>query len=153
MRILKDITFNETEIAIFINIRNLPKKATTLITFTEITEIIENIPNISDIDIADINDINIIFENIENTFFENIIVEPAPVRRSTRHRKAIFKVIEINVVIINIVGIAEASIIFTNEKESEEEDYLSKAMIAKIIIVNEDKLTYEEVIADSEKFQ
>jgi hypothetical protein len=82
-------------------------------------------------DIADINDINIIFENIENAFFENIIIESAPVRKFTRHRKAIFKVIEVNTMAINIMEIAEASTISTNEKESEEKDYLSKIIIAK----------------------
>jgi hypothetical protein len=52
----------------------------------------------------------------------------------------------------NIMGIAETPTIFTDEGESEEEDYLSKTIIIKIIIVNEDKLTYEEVITDLKKF-
>jgi hypothetical protein len=77
------MTFNEVEIAISINIRNFSEEATTLITFIKIIEIIENAPDISDTDIADANDINIILENIENTSFENIIIESAPVRRST----------------------------------------------------------------------
>jgi hypothetical protein len=119
MRILKDITFNEIEIATFINIRNLLEETITLTTSTEITEIIENIPDISDAEIADINDINIILENIENMFFENITVEPAPVRRSIRHKKAIFKIIKINVVTANIIEIAEASIISADEKKNE----------------------------------
>jgi hypothetical protein len=138
---------------IFINIRSLPKETTTLITFTEITEIIEKIPNISDADIADANDINIIFENIEDTSFENIIIESAPVRRSTRHRKAIFKAVRANAMTANAVEIAEAPTTPTNERESEEEDYLPKAIIAKSIIINEDKSTYEKAIADSEKSQ
>jgi hypothetical protein len=55
MRILKDMTFNEAEIAIFMNVRSLSEKTTTLITSTKITEIIEiieNAPDISDTDIA-----------------------------------------------------------------------------------------------------
>jgi hypothetical protein len=110
--------FNETEIAISINIRSFLKKIITFITFIETIEIIENASNISDIDIADINDINIIFENIENAPFKNIIVEPASVRRSIRHRKAIFKAIRANIVAANIMGIAEASIISADERES-----------------------------------
>jgi hypothetical protein len=153
IRILKDIIFNETEMAISINIRSLFEETTTLTIFTEITKIIEKISNISDADIADINDINIIFENIENAPFENIIVEPAPVRRSIRYRKAIFKAVETNIMAANIMGIAEAPIISANKKESEEEDYLSKAIITKIIIANENKPTYEEAMANSKKFQ
>jgi hypothetical protein len=150
MPILRNITFSEAEMAIFINVRNLSKKATTLITFIEITEIIENAPNISDADIANTNNINIIFENIENAPFKNITVEPAPVRRSTRHRKATFKTVRANTVIINVVGIAETPTISADE-ESEEENYLPKAIFAKSSIANEDKLTYEEAIADSKK--
>jgi hypothetical protein len=142
---------------ISINIRSLPQEAITLTTPIEITEIIENIPNISDADIADANDANTIFENIKNAPFKNIIVESAPVRRSTRHRKVIFKAIEANAVGVdiieaNIMGAAEISITLINEKESEEENYLSKAIITKLIIANEDKLKYEEAIADLEKF-
>jgi hypothetical protein len=150
MRILRDITFNETEMAISINIRSFPKKITTFITFIKITEIIENAPNISDADIANINDINIIFENIEDTYFENIIIEPAPVRRSTRNRKAIFKAVGANAMAANAVGVAEAPTTSADEGESEE-DYLPKAMIAKTTIANENKSTYEEAMADSEE--
>jgi hypothetical protein len=153
MRILKNIIFNKAEMATSMNIRSLPEKTTTPTTFTEITEIIEKIPNISDADIADVNDINIIFENIENTPFENITVEPASIRRSTRYRKAIFKIMEINTVAVNIVGIAEISIIFANEGESEKENYLPKIIIVKLSITNENKSTYEEAMADSKKSQ
>jgi hypothetical protein len=143
IRILKDITFNETEIATFINIRNLPQKAIILTTesteTTEITEIIE--------DIANANDTNTIFENIKNAPFKSIIVEPALIRRSIRHRKATFKTIE-----INAVKAAEAPTIPANEKESEEENYLPKAMIAKLITANENKSTYEKAMASSKKF-
>jgi Mg2+ and Co2+ transporter CorA len=151
IRILRDITFNETEITIFINIRSLFKKTTTLTTFTETTKIIENAPDISDTDIADINDINITLENIEDALFENIIVESAPVRRSIRHRKAIFKAVRINIMAANAMGVAEALTISADEGESEKKDYLPKAIIAKIIIANEDKLTYEEMMIISEK--
>jgi hypothetical protein len=137
--------------AIFMNIRNLFEKITMFTTFIEIIKIIEKIPNINDINIADINNANIILENIEDALFENIIVESAPVRRSIRYRKAIFKIIEINIMIINIIGIAEASTIFVNKEESEEKDYLSKIIIAKLFIANENKLTYEKVMADSKK--
>jgi hypothetical protein len=135
---IKNMTFNEAEIAIFMNMRSLFQKITTSIIFTEIIE-----------DIADVNDINIILENIEDAFLENIIIESAPVRRFTRYRKAIFKIIganavRANVIKINIMRAAEASIIFADEKESEKEDYLSKIIIAKSIITNENKLTYEE---------
>jgi hypothetical protein len=150
MRILRDMTFNEIEMAISINIRSLSQETTTLITSTEITEIIEiieNVPNANDIDIADINDINTIFENIENAPFESITVESAPVRRSTRHRKATFKVIG-----ANAVRAAEAPTISTDEEESEEEDYLPKTMIAKSITANENRSTYEKAIAGSIKF-
>jgi hypothetical protein len=153
MRTLKNMTFNETEMATYINIRNFSEKATTLIIFTEITKIIEKIPNIKDTDIADTNDTNIIFENIENAFFENIIIEPAPVRRSTRYRKAIFKAVGTNVMAANAMGVAEASTTSADEKESEKEDYPPKAIIAKIIIANENKPTYEEAMADLKKSQ
>jgi hypothetical protein len=123
MRILRDITFHETEIAISMNIRSLPKEATTLITSIEIIKIIENIPNASDADIADANDINTIFENIENALFENIIIEPAPVRKYIRHRKTIFKAIRANIMIINIMRAAEAPIISADENENEEKNY------------------------------
>jgi hypothetical protein len=146
------MTFNEIKIVISINIRSFSKEITTLTTFIEITEIIENVPDISDTDIADANNTNIIFENIENTSFKNIIVEPALIRRSIRYRKAIFKIIEANAIAVNIVRIAEAPIISADEEESEKKDYLSKAIIAKITIINEDKLTYEKAMADSEKF-
>jgi hypothetical protein len=146
------VTFNEIEITISINIRNLSEKITILIIFIEIIEIIENAPNISDTDIANANDINIIFENIENTFFKNIIIESAPVRKSIRHRKAIFKTVKANIVTANIVGIAETSIISADEGESEEKNYLSKAIIAKTIIANENKSIYEKAITDSKKF-
>jgi hypothetical protein len=138
---------------ISINIRNFPKKAIMFIIFTEITEIIENVPNISDADIADTNDVNVILENIENALFKNITVESAPIRRSIRHRKAIFKIMEVNVMAANIMGIAEAFIISANKEESEKENYLPKIIIAKLFIVNENKLTYEEAMTDSEKFQ
>jgi hypothetical protein len=151
MRTLRDIMFNEIEIAIFINVRSLSKEATTLTIFTEITEIIEKIPDISDADIANANDINTILENIENTLSENIIVEPAPVRRSIRHRKATFKTVEINIMAANTMEIAEAPIISADEGESEKEDYSSKTIIAKTIIANENKPTYEKTIADSKK--
>jgi hypothetical protein len=134
MRILRDITFNETEIATSINI-------------------IEKASDISNADIADVNDTNIIFENIENTPFENITVEPAPVRRSIRYRKAIFKIVEANAMTANVVEVAETSIISADERESEEENYLPKIIIAKSFITNENKLTYEKAIADLEKFQ
>jgi hypothetical protein len=143
--------FNEIEMVISINVRSFPEKVTIFITFIEITEIIENIPNISDADIADANDINIILENIENASFESIIVESALIRRSTRHMKVIFKIMGANAVVINVMEVAEASIISADEKESEKEDYLSKVMIAKIIIANENKLTYEKTMADSEE--
>jgi hypothetical protein len=41
IRILKDITFNKIEIAIFINIRNLSEEIITFTTFIEITEIVK----------------------------------------------------------------------------------------------------------------
>jgi hypothetical protein len=112
------MTFNETEIIISINIRSLSEKTTTFITFIEITEIIENFPDISDIDIANANDANIILKNIENALFESITVEFPPVRRFTRHRKAIFKIIKINIMATNIMEIAETSIISVNEKKT-----------------------------------
>jgi hypothetical protein len=155
IRILKDITFNEIEIIISINIRNFSEEITTFITFTEIIEIIEIIEktsNINDADIANINDINIIFENIENAFFENITIESASIRKFTRYRKAIFKIVKINTMAVNIIEIAEASIIFIDKEESEKEDYLSKIIIAKLFIANEDKLTYEKAMADLKKF-
>jgi hypothetical protein len=153
MRILRDITFNEAEIVISINIRSFPKEITTSIIFIEITEIIEKISDISDIDIADTNDINIIFENIENAFFKNIIMESALICRSIRYRKAIFKTVKANTVAVNVMGVAEALTISANEGESEEEDYLSKIMIAKFFIANEDKSTYEEAMAGLEESQ
>jgi hypothetical protein len=153
MRILRDIMFNEAEMIISINIRSLFEETTTFTTFIEIIVIIENASNISDADIADINDINIIFENIENTFFENIIVESAPVRRFIRHRKAIFKAVEANIMAVNVIGIAETSIISINEEKSEKENYLPKIMIAKIIIINENKPMYEKAMANSKKSQ
>jgi hypothetical protein len=154
IRILKDITFNETEIAIFINIRNLSQKIITLTTsneIIEITKIIENAPNINDKDIANANDINIIFENAENALFKNIIIESAPLRRSTWYRKAISKTIKTNAVKTNTIEIAETSTIFTDEKESEKEDYLSKTIITKLITANEDKLTCEKIIINLKK--
>jgi hypothetical protein len=147
------MTFNETEIATSINIRSLSEKATTFIIFIEIIEIIQKIPDISDIDIADTNDANIIFENIENALFENIIIELALIRRSTRHRKAIFKAVRVNAVAVNVVEVAEAPTTPTDEGESEKENYLPKAIIAKIIIANEDKPTYEEAMADLKESQ
>jgi hypothetical protein len=153
MRILRNITFNEIEIATSINIRSFPEKATTFTTFIEITEIIEKIPDISDADIADANNINTIFENIENAPFKNIIIESAPVRRFTRYRKIIFKIIRVNIIAANAIGIAEASIISADEGESEEENYLSKTIIAKLSIANENKLTYEKAMADLKESQ
>jgi hypothetical protein len=137
-----------------INIRSFPEKITTLITFTEITkitEIIEKTSNISDADIADTNDINTIFENIEDAPFENITVEPAPIRKSTRHRKAIFKIMGANAITANAIGVAEAPTTSADKEENEEKNYPSKIMIAKIIIINENKLTYEKTIANLEK--
>jgi hypothetical protein len=58
-----------------------------------------------------------------------------------------------NAVIVNAIGVAEARIIFADKEESEEENYLSKIIIAKIIIINENKPTYEKSITDLEKFQ
>jgi hypothetical protein len=145
--------FNETDIITSINIRSLLKKATTLITSTETTKIIENAPNISNTDIADTNDTNTILKNIENTLFENITIEPASIRRSTRHKKATFKAIGANVITANTVGIAEAPATPANERKSEEENYLPKAIIAKTTIANENKPTYEEAIANSKKSQ
>jgi hypothetical protein len=149
VRISKNITFNEAEMAISINIRSFSEKATTLITFIEITEIIEKISDISDTDIADTN---IIFENIEDTFSENITVESAPIRKFIRHRKTTFKIIEVNVIAANAVGVAEAPTISADEGESEKENYSSKIIIAKTIITNEDKLTYEEAITSLKEF-
>jgi hypothetical protein len=141
------MTFNEAEMATSINIRSLPQKATTLTTSTETTETIEIIENA-----PDANDVNIIHENIENAPLESITVEPAPVRRSTRHRKAIFKAIGANTVAANAVEVAETPTISADKKESEKEDYLSKAIIVKSIIANEDKPTYEEAITGSKEF-
>jgi hypothetical protein len=151
VRILKNITFNEAEMAISINVRSLPEKTTTLTTFTEITEIIENVPDTSDTDIAKTNNANITFENIENAPFKNIIIEPAPVRKSIQYRKIIFKIIEINAIAANIIEIAETPIISINEKESEKKNYLPKTIIAKIIIINENKSTYEKAITNLKK--
>jgi hypothetical protein len=161
MRTSRDITFNETEMAIFINIRSLSEETITLTTFTEIIEIIE--------DIADANGTNIISEYVKDAidgsshrsaylFFESITVEPASVRRFIRHRKAISKAVgvnavEINTMKVNAVGAAETPIIFADEEESEEEDYLPKTIIVKSIIVNEDKPTYEEIMVNSKEFQ
>jgi hypothetical protein len=153
VRILRNVTFNEAEIAISMNVRNLSEEITMFITFTEIIEIIEKAPDISDIDIADANDINIIFENIEDALFENITVEPASVRRFTRHKKAIFKAVGANVMAANAIGIAEASTISADKEESEEEDYLPKAIIAKSFIANEDKPTYEKAMPGLKKSQ
>jgi hypothetical protein len=164
MRILRNITFNEAEIAISINIRSLPHETATLTTSTETTEItktteiIENAPNANDTDIADINDTNTILENIKNAFLENIIIEPAPVRRSIRHKKTTFKTVETNIIRANTIEanaikVAEASTTPINEKKSEKEDYLPKAIIAKLITANEDKLTYEKTIVNLKKFQ
>jgi hypothetical protein len=58
-----------------------------------------------------------------------------------------------NIVAANAMKVAEAPTISADERESEEEDYLPKTIIAKIIITNENKSTYEEVMANSEKFQ
>jgi hypothetical protein len=153
MRILRDVTFNEAEMATSMNIRSLPEEATTLITSTETTEIIENAPNTSDADIADVNDANNTLENIEDAPFESITVDPAPVRRSTRHRKATFKAVGANAVAVNAMGVAEAPTTSADEGESEKKDYLPKAIIAKTIIANEDKPTYEEAMAGSEESQ
>jgi hypothetical protein len=60
--------------------------------------------------------------------------------------------VEANVMGANAVEAAETSIISADEKESEEEDYLPKIIIAKSITTNEDKSTYEETIVSSEKF-
>jgi hypothetical protein len=151
MRTSKDVTFNEAVMATSMNVRSLPEKATTFTTSTETTEIIEKAPDTSDADIADANDANTTLENIEDAPFESITVEPAPVRRSTRHRKATFKAVGTNAAAANAVGAAEAPTTPADEEESEQEDYLPKAMIAKSIITNENKPTYEEAMADSEK--
>jgi hypothetical protein len=58
-----------------------------------------------------------------------------------------------NIMEVNAVGAAEASIIFADEEKSEEENYLPKVITAKSITANEDKPTYEEAMASSEKFQ
>jgi hypothetical protein len=58
---------------------------------------------------------------------------------------------EANAMEANAVRIAETPIIFADEKASEEEDYLSKAIIDKLITINEDKPTYEEAIVNLEK--
>jgi hypothetical protein len=86
------------------------------------------------------------------SFFKNITVEFALIRRSTRHRKAIFKAVEANAITANVVGTAKAPTTSAGKEESEEEDYLPKVIIAKSIITNEDKSTYEKAMADSEKF-
>jgi hypothetical protein len=52
----------------------------------------------------------------------------------------------------NTVEVAETPIISTDKGKSEKENYPPKTIIAKIIIANENKLTYEKTIADSEKF-
>jgi hypothetical protein len=52
----------------------------------------------------------------------------------------------------NIMRIAEAPTTPTDERESEEENYLPKAIIAKLSITNENKPTYEEAMAELEKF-
>jgi hypothetical protein len=59
---------------------------------------------------------------------------------------------EINIMAVNAVEIAETPTISADEEESEKENYLPKAIIAKIIIANENKLTYEEAIVNLEKF-
>jgi hypothetical protein len=151
---IKKYNINETEIATSINILSLPQKTTTLITsteITEITEIIENILNASDADIANINDANTTLENIENAPFKNIIIEPAPVRRSTRHWKATIKAIGANTMGINTVGAAETPPTPANKKESEEKNYLPKAIITKSTTANEDKSTYEKIMANLKK--
>jgi hypothetical protein len=53
----------------------------------------------------------------------------------------------------NTVRAAETSTISANKKESEEEDYLPKIIIAKLIIANENKPIYEKAITGSEKSQ
>jgi hypothetical protein len=53
MRILKDMTFNEAEMATSMNVRSLPEEAITLNTSTETTETIGIIEGI-----ADANDAN-----------------------------------------------------------------------------------------------
>jgi hypothetical protein len=95
--------------------------------------------------------INTTLENIKDAPLKSITVEPAPIRRSTRHRKAIFKAAGANAMEANAVRAAEAPTISADEEESEEEDYLPKAIIAKLIIVNENKLTYEKAITNLEK--
>jgi hypothetical protein len=61
--------------------------------------------------------------------------------------------VEANAVAANTMEIAEASITPADEKKSEKKNYLSKAIIAKSFIINENKPTYEKAIADSKKSQ
>jgi hypothetical protein len=139
MRTSRDMTFNKAEIATSMNVRSLPQKATTPTTSTETTETTTNA--------------NTDLDDAEKAPFESITVDPRPVRRSTRHRKATFKAIGANAVGANAVGAAGTPTTPADEEESEQEDYLPKAMIAKSIITNENKPTYEEAMASSEEFQ
>jgi hypothetical protein len=151
IRILKNITFNETEIATSINIRSLPQEATTFTTSTEITEITTN---------ANTN-----LNNAEKAFSENIIINLKFIRKLIRHRKIIFKIMKINIIkqtavranIIKeiavktyIMKVTKALIISINENWDNEND-LPQIIIAKLIIVNKNKVTYEKAIANSEK--
>jgi hypothetical protein len=52
----------------------------------------------------------------------------------------------------NAVEVAETPTISADKGESEEEDYLPKAIIAKLSIINENKSTYEKAMAGSKKF-
>src|SRR5213592_501664 len=129
---------------ISMNVRSLSQKTTTFITFTTTTA-------------TNANDANTTPENAKNAPSESITVDPAPVRRSTRHRKATFKAVGANTTVANAVGAAEAP---TTPADVEDllyncgdEDYPPQAMIAKSTIANEDKPTYEKAMASSEGSQ
>ena len=133
------------------NVRSLPQKATTPTTFTTTTA-------------TNANDANTTPENAKNAPSESITVDPAPVRRSTRHRKATFKAVGANAVGgtavganamgANIVGAAETPTTPTDVEDvlynCGDEDYPPQAIIAKSITTNENKPTYEEAMASSE---
>jgi hypothetical protein len=92
-----------------------------------------------------------------------VSVEPAPGRKYIRHRKATSKAIganamkgntvKANTMKANAVGAAKTPTPSADEKESEEENYLPKVIIAKSTTTNENKPTYEKAMANSEKFQ
>jgi hypothetical protein len=149
IRTSKNITFNETEITISINIRNLLQETTISIAFIKNSEIITTATNI--------NDTNITPENAKNALSENITIDPAPVRKSIQHRKAIFKIVEINTVGGAAVGAAET---FTTPADVEDllynyrnKNHSPQTIIAKSITVNENKPIYEKAMASSKKSQ